>query len=120
MLQEMLDLDRDVVGEARELIAEMLNDPPGVRRAVEKIRIAEADVLRACLNLRADVVDDDVDRHCIKASLVDRHNRTVSAQMFAPARGVGASNRTRRAIGHLQRCVTSERGQASTIRLNEA
>src|SRR5258705_1948666 len=115
MRQKMLDLDRDVVSQAWELPAETLDNSPGVRRAVEKIRIAEADVLRPRSNLRADVVDDDIDRNRIKTSLVDRHNRTMPAQMFAPARGIGASDRACRAIGHLQRRVAGERRQASAI-----
>ena len=51
MLQQMRDLDRDVVGQRRKRVVQLLDEPPGMRRTVEEIRITEADVLSALRDL---------------------------------------------------------------------
>jgi hypothetical protein len=43
--------------------------PAGVRRPVEEIRVAEADVLCARGDLLPDVVEDRIDRDRVKAPL---------------------------------------------------
>ena len=47
VLEQVLDLDRDVVGEVRESFVQRLDDAHGVGRTVEEVRIAKRDVLRA-------------------------------------------------------------------------
>ena len=62
-----------------------LNDAPRVRGSVQKIRITERDMLRSGRHLLPDVGQHDVHRNNTKRTLVNRHNRTVAAQMLAPA-----------------------------------
>jgi hypothetical protein len=119
MTQDVLDLDRGVVGQVRELFRNRLNETAGVSRPVEEIGIAKRDVLRTRRDLRPDVVHDHVDRNGAKRPAVDRHDRTVPAQVLAPARGVGRSNDATSSIGHLQRRVTRQRRQTGTIGRDE-
>ena len=60
MLQQMLDLDRHVVGDAGKLTRQACDDALGVADAVEEVGIAEGDVPRAGGNLRAHVGEHDV------------------------------------------------------------
>ena len=60
-----------------------------VGRSVEEVGIAERDVLGAGGHLRADVAHHDVERNRAEGAAVDRHDRTVPAQMLAAARRVG-------------------------------
>jgi hypothetical protein len=66
-------------------------------------------VLCPCRDLRPDVFDDDIDGHDAKLASVDRHDRTVPAQMLAPARGIGTARHAPRSIGHLQRGIPMQR-----------
>ena len=119
MLQQVLDLDDRVVGERREFAVERFDDPARVRRAVEEIGIAERDVRRALLHLRADVGEHDVDGDDAELAVVDRHDRAMAAAVLAAARGVGRADDLARAVRHLQRRVAIERGQPRAIRLDE-
>ena len=60
MLQQMLDLDRDIVGQAWVLVVQTAHDPGRVLGAVEKVRVAERDVLGARCDLPANVFEHDV------------------------------------------------------------
>ena len=73
-----------------------LHDAHGVRRAVEEIGIAEGDVPRAGGDLRGDVGQHDVGLHDAELPLVDRHDRTMPAQVPAAAAGLGVADRSAR------------------------
>ena len=94
MLQQVLDLDRHVVGEPRELAREHASDDPtGVRRSVEEIGIAKRDVLRAACDLRAHVgCSTTSTRNRAEPALVHRDDRTVPAQMLAAPGRLGAAD----------------------------
>ena len=112
----MLDLDRDVVGDAGQFRGEPFDDAPRVRRTVEEIGIAEGDVLCARRDLLADVLEHGVHRNGVEPSIVDRHDRTMTAQMLASTRRIGAADDTPRAVRHLQLRVTRKGRQTRTIR----
>ena len=71
-------------------------------RPVEEVGIAEGDVLRAGLDLGADVGQHHLDRHDAELPVVDRHNRTVPAAMLAAAGGLGGADDGLPAVGPLQ------------------
>ena len=103
--QQVLDLDRDVVGQRRMPRVQRLDDAPRVRRAVEEVGIAEGDVLGAGGDLLIDVGEHDVDRHDAELAVVDRHDRAMPAAVLAAARRLGGAGDAPRAVGHLQRGV---------------
>ena len=118
MAQDVLDLDRDVVGEAGELAGDA--QPVGARgSAVQEIGIAKRDVLRAGADLRAHVVQDDIEWNRPESAAINRHDRTVPAQMLAASRGLGGSDDASTSIRHLQRGVTRS-GGCRAIGLDEA
>ena len=85
MLQQVLNLDRDVVREAGKLVRQRLDHPERMPNAVEKVRVAKRDVLGAGRHLRADIRQDDVDRDDPKASVVNGDDRAVPAEVLAAA-----------------------------------
>ena len=113
--QEVLDLDRDVVGDTRKSRREPFDDAPRVRRPVEEIGIAEGDVLGARGDLLADVLEHRIDGNRMKAPLVDRYDRAVTTEMLAAVRRVGAADDASRSVWHLQLRVTSKRRESGTI-----
>ena len=92
MLQEMLDLDRDVVADAWMFSRESLDDPPRMRWPVEEIWITERDVLRAGNDLRSNVLEHHVHRNRTKGAAIHRHDRTMPAQVLATARRFGRTH----------------------------
>src|SRR6266403_3871663 len=84
---QVLDLDRYVVGELRKFPVEFLNEFHGVANAVEEVRIAERNVLRAGSRLAAHVLANNVAADDSKDTFIDRHDWTVPAKMFATAAG---------------------------------
>src|SRR4029077_9673255 len=60
MLQQVLDLDRNVVRELRKFPMHGLDDSERVRRPIKEIRIAERDVLGAGIYLLADIFQHDI------------------------------------------------------------
>ncbi len=77
-----------------------LHNRKRMRRTVEKIGIAERDVLRARGDLLADVFQHDVAFDHAKRAVVNRHNRAMAAQMLAAARGFGRARDALFAAGH--------------------
>ena len=117
VLQQVLDLDRDVVADAR--------DAP--RAAPTTIRIACVGPLKKsgspkvmcrapAATCAADVGEHDVGLHDAELPLVDRHDRTVPAQVPAAAAGFGVADQPALAVRHLQRGVVRERRQAACDR----
>ena len=118
-LQEMLDLNGHVVGELRELTVQGLDERNGVPDSVEKVWIAEGDVLRIGGNLLANVRQNDVAVDNAENPVVYRNDRAVTAEMLAPAArfrvahsamfargqnemGVGTKRRKIRTVGNLK------------------
>src|SRR5579862_1178695 len=91
MLSQVLDLDGGVVGETRKLLMQCLHDAHGVRGAVEKIRIAERDMLGSRPHLLPDVLDHHLGLNDPKRASIDRYDRTMPAQMFASPTGFGVT-----------------------------
>ena len=71
-----------------------------VRRAIEKIRIAERDVLRARRHLPANIFEHDVALDHAKRAVVHRHDRAMPAKMLASARRFGRARDALLAAGH--------------------
>src|SRR6266404_6313392 len=78
---QVLDLDRYVVGELREFPVEFLNEFDGMTDAVEEVRIAERDMLRAGSRLAANVFENNIAADDSKDTFVYRHDRTMPATM---------------------------------------
>src|SRR5258708_2607137 len=86
---QVLDFDGYVVSEVRKFTMEFSNEFHGMADSVEKVRIAEGDVLRASSRLAANVFENNVAADNSKNTFVHRHDRTVPAKMFAAAAGLG-------------------------------
>ena len=79
MLEQVLDLDCDVVGERRPFAVECFKDRDGVARTVEEIGVAEGDVLRAGGDLAANVLEHDFGLHDAEETAVYPTRRVPSA-----------------------------------------
>src|SRR5437764_13315266 len=97
MLQEVLHFDGDVVGKPRPLAMQRLDNGHGVARTIEKIRIAEGDVVRSGGHLPADIFQHYIRLHHAKNAAIYRHHRTMPAPVFAAARSFGVSGAARTA-----------------------
>ena len=115
MAQEMLDLDRHVVGDIGMRRMERLDHAHRMCRTIEEIGIAERDVLGASPDLRVDVGEDDVSRHDAKLAAVDRHDGAVPAQVLAAPACFGGADGFRAAVADMQGRVVAERRQAVAI-----
>ena len=85
MAEQVLDLDRHVVGDARVGRVKRLDEPHRVCRSIEEIGIAERDVPRPGGDLRRDIGEHDVQLDDPELPVIHRHDRTVPAQVPAPA-----------------------------------
>ena len=70
----------------------------GVADAVEEVRVAEGDVAGAGFDLAFHICQDDVGLNNAEFTLVDGHNRTVTAQVFAAATRLGVADSSRLAV----------------------
>src|SRR5258708_22654441 len=77
---QMFDFDGDVVRELREFVVQGLDNRHRMADAVEKIWIAEGDVLRARNNLLSDVGQNHFAIHHPENPLVNRHNRPATTK----------------------------------------
>ena len=114
MLEQVLDLDGDVVGEPRAFAMQRLDDRDGVAGAVEEIGVAEGDVRGAGGHLAADVFEHDVGLHDAEQPVIHRDHRTVAAEVLAAARGLGVADAAR-AVGHDELRVGAERRQPAAV-----
>ena len=112
---EVLDLDRHVVGQRREAAVQLIDDRQRVSRAVEEVGVAEGDVLRAGVDLLADVLDHDITFDDPEAPAVDRHDRTVPAQMAAASRRLGVADDARLVLTDDQRGIALRRRQPGSV-----
>ncbi len=118
MREQMLDLDGHVVADVGMPRRQALDHAARMCRAVEEIRVAERDVLRAGRDLLGDVGEHGLDRHDPHAALVDRHDRAVRAGMQAAARGLGVAREATLAAD-IEACVGRERWLRRTVRDGE-
>ena len=111
VLQQMFDFDRDVVGERRIPAMEPLEDSHRVRGTVEEVGIAKRHVLGARGNLDADISQHDVLLHNPKLAVVNRHDRTMAAEMTASAARFGVSGHTAASVAQMDCGVSVQRQQ---------
>ncbi len=91
MAQQVLNLDRNVVRQARMLGVQGFHDGLRVSGAVEKIGVAKRNMFRAGGHLLPHILNHDFARHHSKRAVVDGHDGTVPAEMFASAARLGRS-----------------------------
>ena len=115
---QVLHLDRDVVGQTGEPPRDPLDHPHGMPHPVEEIRVAESDVPGPLLHLCRNVGEYGVGSHDTEAAAVDRDDRAVPADVLAAAARL-------RITGHLpcravlQRGVAAQRRQPRAPRRNQ-
>ena len=85
MLQQVLDLGREVERELRPLRVQPPGDLQRMAGPVQEIGIAEGDVSRAGRDLGADVGEHHVRRHHEEPPAVNGHHRAMPAQVQAAA-----------------------------------
>ncbi len=113
--EKVFDFDGDVVGEMRMLCVEHFDNSRGVSNAIEKIGIAECDVLGAGLDLLANVGEDYFVRDDTKLPGVNRNDRAVAAEMFAAAGRFRVTGNAMRAAGQYDVSVFAESGKSATV-----
>src|SRR2546428_1227308 len=97
MLEDMLDLGREVEGHVGKFGVHRADDAQRVAGSVQKIGVAECDVDRAGHDLPPDILQDDLRGHDEEAAFVHRHDGTMQAEMQAPAAGLDVANHVLRA-----------------------
>src|SRR6185312_6894135 len=85
-LQDVLDLDRRIEGDGRELGAQRPHNRQRMPRSVQEIGIAEGDVARARRYLRANILQHNRAWHDEETPAIDRRDGAVQAGMQAAAR----------------------------------
>ncbi len=120
VFQQMLDLDRHIVSRCRLLAMKSSHDGDSMADAIEKIRIAESDMLRAGGYLSPDVPKDDAGWHDPEAPLIDRHDGAVPAQVLATPACFGIARDTRVTSSVLQMGVPGKLGETPPVRNDEA
>ena len=98
MLQDVLDLRGEVVGHVGILVVERLGHATRVARAVQEVRIGEADVACAGGNLGAHVGQDGLGRHGEEAAAVDRNHGAVAAEVQTPTAGLDRAGDDRASV----------------------
>ncbi len=77
-----------------------LNEIHSVTDAIEEVRIAEGNVLRAGGHLLADILHHDVAADDSKDAFVNRDDGTMAAKMFAAAAGFRRADEAESAAGN--------------------
>ena len=98
LLEQVLDLDRSVVGQLRKFAMQSLYQFDGMRWPIKEVGIAERNVLGSGLNLLANVGQHNIALHHTKFSFVNRNYWAMPAQVLAPAAGLGVSGKLLLAI----------------------
>ena len=109
MAQQVLDLDGDVVGEAREFAVERLDDGQAWAGPLKKSGSPKV-MCSAPAYLAANVLEHHVARHDAKDAVIDRHNRTMAAEMLAAAAGFGVARDARIGRPGSNKCAYSRSG----------
>ena len=115
VLQEVLDLDGNVVSERGKFAMQRLDDGDGVANTVEEVGVAEGNVAGAGGDLLANVSEDDVALDDAEGTVVNRHNRTVSAEMLAAAAGFGIADDAMAFTRHDEMGVLFERRETAAV-----
>src|SRR5260370_40351945 len=84
--------------------------------AFEKVWVADRDVLRARNNPLADIGQNNFAIHHTENPLVNRHNRTVTTEMFAAAACLGGSRNPMGALRHHHMGLFLKRRQPRSVR----
>src|SRR5262249_31281402 len=119
MLEEVLDLDSDIVGQRWPGFVQGRDQGDGVFDAVEEIRVAESNMLGTGTDLAPDVLDHNFRLDDPKAAAIDWHDGTVAALVFASTAGLSVSHGAARAVGHCKGSVFFKGREAVAIRDNE-
>ena len=90
-----------------------------VANAIEKIRITKSNVLGTGGHLPTDVLQHHRALHNPKSSLIDRHNRTVPAQVLAAAACFYIAHRALPAIPQVQLRIARQRRQVAAVGYQE-
>jgi hypothetical protein len=85
MHQQMLHLDRHIVGKLGELLMHRLDDAERMSWAIKEVRVAEAYALRSRHSLLANVAKNNLPGDDAKPAIVDGHYRAVPAPVLATA-----------------------------------
>src|SRR5439155_11061470 len=88
MLEQVLDLDRRVERDVGPSRVQLARDPQRVRRAVEEVRIPEADVPCPRSDLLCDVRQYGFSRHRDEAAAIHGNDGAVPAEVLASLRGI--------------------------------
>src|SRR5579859_3346892 len=88
----MLDLNRCIEGQRGKLGTYGAQDFERVAGAVQEIGVAKGNMLRAHLDLRANILKDELLGDNEETSLVDRRNRTVQAGVQAAPACLGIAD----------------------------
>src|SRR6266404_5613701 len=91
------------------------NEFHGVTDAVEEIRIAEGDVLRAGGHLAANVFEHHLAADDSKDALIDRHDGAMAAKMLAAAARFRRTNDAKAISGNDEMRILLHRGHSGPI-----
>ena len=106
---EVLDLDRHVIGDPRVLRVQGSGDLERMTGAIEEVRIPERDVLCARADLLPDVLEHDVPLDDAERPAVDGDDRAMAAQVPAAPAGLGVADGSRGSPGQHDSSIPSER-----------
>src|SRR5690242_16974015 len=98
LFQQVFDFDGGIKRHIRKFAVHRAGDAQRVSRAVEEIGVTKGDVLRALLNLRANVGQHQFGWDGEETTMIDRSDRAVLAGMLAAARGFRIANNARLAV----------------------
>ena len=92
MTQKVLDFDRHVVRQVRELLVQRVHDWNRVPNAIKKVRIAKGDMLRTSRHLLANILQNDMPLHDAETALIHRHNGTMAAEVLTATAGFSVAH----------------------------
>ena len=111
----MLDLNGHVVGELREFTVQGLDERNGVPDSVEKVWIAEGDMLGTGGNLLANVRQNDVAVDNAENAVVHGNDRAVTAEMLTAAARFRVAHSAMFARGQYEMGVGTKRWKIRTV-----
>ena len=112
----MFDFDGHVVGQMRMVGVKSFENTSGVGDAIEEIRVAEGDVLRACCDLLTNVGENNVESDYTKLALINGNDRTMAAEMFAAAGSFRVARNFVCAVWQNNVRIFVESGKIGTVR----
>src|SRR5258708_26678975 len=86
MLEQVLDFDSCIEGDARKLLMHGAGDTHGVGRSIEEVGVAKGDMTYALDYLCADVCQHDLGWDGEEAATVDWRDGAMQARMLAASR----------------------------------